>query len=126
MEGYGFGAEKAVYYMNKWKYKDNVIALILIGFCDTVGTQEIYEKKIGKTYYDEALDLQEKGLNEHFLSDLLTFAGEIPISSQTYFDFFSKGGSILSTVMSLRNGRNFTMFANIHLPILGIMGDDDE
>jgi pimeloyl-ACP methyl ester carboxylesterase len=125
LEGHSFGTEKSVYYMAKGKYRDKVIAVILLGFSDNVGTQKRYENKIGKNYLDEARKLFSEKKNEQLLSDLKGLAGELPISAQTYLNFFSEN-SENSIALPLRNGKNLTNFQNIKTPILGVIGDKDD
>lgn len=125
LEGHSFGTEKSVYYMAKGKCKDNIKAVILLGFSDNVGTQQRYEKKIGKNYFDEARKLVSEGKSEQLLSDLKGLAGELPISAQTYLNFFSEN-SENSIALPLRKGRDLTNFQNIQVPVLGVIGDKED
>ena len=124
LEGHSFGTEKSVYYMTKGKYRDKIKALILLGFCDTVGTQEKQSSKTGEDYMTEAKELTSKDKGNYLISDLFSFAGELPISAKTYIDFFEEN-SELSHVMPFRNGK-LDMFSKINVPILGIIGDQQE
>ena len=124
LEGHSFGTEKCVYYTAKGKYKDKVKVLILLGFCDTVGTQKKHSDKTGKDYMAEANDLISKGKGDYLLSDIFSFAGELPISVKTYLNFF-KDGSELSSVMPFGKGK-LDMFSKINIPILGVIGDQEE
>lgn len=125
LEGHSFGTEKAVYYMNKGKYIEKVIAVVLLGFSDNVGTQQKCEKTIGKNYFDEANRLVSEGKGEHLLSDLYALAGEMPISAQTYLNFHSEGSGN-SKALPLRKGKDLQYFRNIKVPILGVIGDNEE
>jgi len=125
LEGHSFGTEKSVYYMEKGKYKDKIVGLILLGFSDNVGTEEKYLKKIGKDYSDEARELVNKNEGHHLLSDIYGLAGELPISAQTYLNFVSDG-SENSKALPLRKGRGLTFFQNIKVPILGVIGDKED
>ncbi len=124
LEGRSFGTEKSVYYAMNGKYKDRIKALILLGFCDTIGTQEKYSEKTGKDYMAEAKDLISQDQGDYLLSGLLSFAGELPISATTYVNFF-KDNSELSRVMPFRKGK-LDMFSKINIPILGVIGDKKE
>ena len=126
LEGHSFGTEKCVYYMSKGKYKDKdkIKALVLLGFCDTIGTQKKHSDKTGKDYMAEAKDLISKGKGDYLLSDLFAFAGELPITAKTYINFF-ENGSKLSSVMPFGNGK-LDMFSKINVPILGVIGDQDQ
>lgn len=125
LQGHSFGTEKSVYYMAKGKYKDKVKAVILLGFSDNVGTQQRYEKKIGSNYFEEATKLVSENKSTQLLSDLTGLAGELPISAQTYLNFFSEN-SENSIALPLRKGEGLTNFQNINVPILGVIGDNEE
>jgi pimeloyl-ACP methyl ester carboxylesterase len=125
LEGHSYGTEKIVYYMNEGRYKDRVKGVILLGFSDNVGAQIKYEQSIGKSYLQEAQELANRGENERLLSDHFALCGELPISAQTYLHCFT-GHSANAIALPLRQGSNLTYFQNIHVPILGVIGDQDE
>ena len=126
LESHSFGTEKVIYYLNKGKYRKNIIGVILLGFCDSVGTQERYEKKVGKSYFPEAKELVSKGKGLSFLSDIFGgIAGEAQLSARSYLNFYSPG-SELSKIMPLRLGKKLIMYSNINVPILAIIGDNEE
>lgn len=126
LSGHSHGTEKVIYYMNKGRFKDKVSALVIMGFCDSVGTQKEFEKTISVDLMAEA---QEK-IKRNRGYELLTGhrraqAGELPISAQTYINYFSKG-SVLSTVTPFRNNSALPMIRSIHVPILATIGDHEE
>ena len=125
LEGHSYGTEKIVYYMNAGRHKDRVRGVILLGFSDNVGAQMKYEQSIGKTYLQEAQDLASKGEQERLLSDLFGLCGELPISAQTYLHCFTDL-SANALALPLRQGGNLTSFENIRVPILGVIGDQEE
>ena len=126
LEAHSFGNEKVIYYMNKGKYKEYVKGIVLLGFNDSVGTQGRYEKKIGKKYLTEAQELVKEGKGMSFLSDIFGgIAGEVPITADSYLNFYSEG-SELSKTMPLRLGRDLLMYRNIKVPILAVIGDNEE
>jgi pimeloyl-ACP methyl ester carboxylesterase len=126
LEGHSFGTEKAIYYAAKGKYTDVVAAVILLGFSDSYGTQERYLKRTEKNLMPEAQRLMAEGRPCHLLSDLHAQAdGAIPASATTYVNFFCPE-SELSKALPLRNGKELPMVREIHVPILGIIGDEDE
>ena len=49
LEGHSFGTNKIQFYSLNGKHKDQIKALILLGFTDSYGGQLEYLKKIGKT-----------------------------------------------------------------------------
>lgn len=126
LESHSYGNEKVIYYLNKGKYRKYVIGVILLGFNDSVGTQARYEKKIGKSYFAEAKELVSKGKGLSFLSDIFGgIAGEAPLSARSYLNFYSPG-SELSKTMPLRLGKKLTMYSRIKVPILAVIGDNEE
>jgi pimeloyl-ACP methyl ester carboxylesterase len=125
LEGHSYGTEKIVYYMNEGRHKDRVKGVILLGFSDNVGTQMKYEQSIGKNYLQEAKALASKGEHERLLTDLFGLCGELPVSAQTYLHCMAPH-SANALALPLRQGGHLTYFQNIHVPILGIIGDQDE
>lgn len=59
------------------------------------------------------------------LSDLSANCGELPQTAQSYSNFMTEG-SALSEVLPLRNGSNLDNFRKITVPILGVIGDQNE
>ncbi len=126
LESHSYGNEKVIYYLNKGKYRKNVIGVILLGFNDSVGTQARYEKKIGKSYFKEAKELVKRGKELSFLSDIWGgIAGEAPLSARSYLNYYSPG-SELSKTMPLRLGKELLMYRRIKVPILAVIGDNEE
>jgi pimeloyl-ACP methyl ester carboxylesterase len=111
--------------MNEGKHKDRVKGVILLGFSDNVGAQMKYEQSIGKNYLQEAQELASKGEQERLLSDLFGLCGELPISAQTYLHCMTPH-SANALALPFRQGGNLTSFQNIHVPILGVIGDQED
>lgn len=125
LEGHSYGTEKSVYYMNKGKYVDKVIGVMLFGFSDNVGTQIKYEKSIGKNYRQEAEEINASGEPWKLLSDYFGLCGEMPISAQTYLHGFTEDCEN-AIALPLRKGKDLTFFQNIKVPILGVISDDED
>ena len=126
LQGHSFGTEKVVYYMNHGGHKDKVIGVILLGFADSVGTEQ---KNVGK-YFDalmqEAQQKQNEGKEWEFLTTHWNAnADEMPISAATFLNFFSPN-SELSKTLPFRNNDALPMVATIQVPILAIIGDQAE
>jgi pimeloyl-ACP methyl ester carboxylesterase len=126
LSGHSHGTEKVAYYMNNGKHKDKISAIVLMGFCDSFGTQKNYEKTISENLMAEAL--QKVNNNKGY--ELLTGqrraqAGEVPISAKTYLNYFSKD-SELSKVLPFRGNATLPMIRKIDVPILCVIGDHDE
>jgi alpha/beta superfamily hydrolase len=126
LSGHSFGTEKVVYYMNRGKYKDKISGVVLMGFADSFSTQMKYEKTISTDLMAEAIEKSNSDKGYELLTgQRRAQAGEIPISADTYLNYFSKG-SELSKVIPLRNNSTLTMIHSINVPILGTIGDHDE
>jgi len=127
LEGHSLGTEKVVYYMNKGKYRNKVKAAILLGFSDSYGYHfQQFNKKVKDSLLNEARVLISNNKKEQFLTKpWLSHAGVLPQSAESYLNFFSEG-SELSKAFPIRNGSNLTMFKKIKVPILGVIGDQEE
>lgn len=126
LQGHSLGSEKVVYYMNKGKYRNKVTAVILLGFSDLYGTQMRFLQTIKADLMKEARKLIKEGKGYMFLtSEWLSHAGILPMSAESYVNFFSEG-SELSKALPLRNGSRLELFSKIKVPILGVIGDDDK
>jgi dienelactone hydrolase len=125
LEGHSYGTEKSVYYMNKGKYANKIIGVMLFGFSDNVGTQIKYEKSIGKNYRQEAEEINASGEPWKLLSDYFGLCGEMPISAQTYLHGFTEDCEN-AIALPLRKGKGLTFFQNIKVPILGVISDDED
>ena len=111
--------------MNEGTHKDHVRGVILLGFSDNVGAQLKYEQSIGKNYLQEVQELASKREPELLLNDLFGLCGELPISAQTYLHCMTSD-SANALALPLRLGSNLTAFQNIHVPILGVIGDQED
>ena len=125
LEGHSRGTEKLVYYLNHGQYIGKVVGVILMGFSDAIGTQLKYEQKIGHNFIDEARKMVVEGKGDHLLSDLRAFAGELPMTANTYLDNMAPD-SANSKAIPLRQGKDLKYFQNIKVPILGMIGDQFE
>lgn len=117
LEGHSFGTEKIVYYMRYGTYRDRVGAIILFGFSDNVGSQAKYESRVGRSYLEEARELERGGEAHRLLDDPCALCGELPISAGTYLNCFT-AGSANANALPLRQGRDLTLFRAIEVPIL--------
>jgi hypothetical protein len=61
--------------------------------------------------------------DEAILAGMGGLAGEMPISAQTYLNFFSPN-SENSKALPLRQGKDLEFFQNIKVPVLGVIGDN--
>lgn len=124
--GHSLGTEKVVYYMSKGKYKDKVSGIILLGFSDSYGNQEKYLETRSEDYLKQALRMVENGNGEKLIpSNMLVHSGFLPKTAKSYVDFFSED-SELSTALPLRKGKDMARYKEIRVPILALIGDQEE
>jgi hypothetical protein len=126
LSGHSHGTEKVVYYMNHGQYKDKISVVVLMGFCDSVGTQKNFEKTISTDLMTEAKEkvTANKGY-ELLTGHRRAQAGELPIGAKTYLNYFSEN-SELSKTTPFRNSTKLPMIETIKVPILATIGDHEE
>jgi pimeloyl-ACP methyl ester carboxylesterase len=126
LSGHSHGTEKVVYYMNHGQYKDKVSAVVLMGFCDSVGTQKNFEKTISVDLMSEAREKVSANRGYELLTGhRRAQAGELPIGAKTYLNYFSEN-SELSKTTSFRSNTKLPMIGTIKVPILATIGDHEE
>jgi len=128
LQGHSIGTEKIVYYMNKGRFRKKVKAIILLSFADSYGTQMEYvkSKRNGNALMREAISLVKAGKGRQMLtSDWLARAGLLQQGADAYMNLFTEG-SELSKALPLRNGKGLPMFWTISVPILAVIGDNEE
>ena len=126
LQGHSLGTEKVVYYMSKGKYRSKISSIILLGFSDSYGTHYEYFKKTTTKLLAEAKALVKNKKAYQFLTkEWLSHAGVLPQSAEAHLNFF-KPSSELSKAFPIRQGKNLSMYQNIKVPILGIIGDRGE
>ncbi len=125
LESHSRGTEKTVYYLNHGQFVNKVVGVILMGFSDAVGTQLKHEQKIGHNFIDEAEQMIKKGKGDHLLSDLRVFAGELPMTANSYLDNMLPD-SANAKAIPLRQGKDLIYFRNIKVPVLATIGDHGE
>lgn len=126
LSGHSLGTEKVVYYMSKGKYKDKLSGVLLLGFADSFGNQEKYLSNGKPDYLHEAEEMIENGNGEKLIqSDPLVHSGFLPKTAKSYVNFYSLN-SELSTALPLRKGKDLERFKEINVPILGLIGDQEE
>lgn len=126
LSGHSHGTEKVIYYLNHGQYRDKIGALVLMGFCDSVGTQKKFEKTILVDLMTEAKEkvTANKGY-ELLTGHRRAQAGELPIGAKTYLNYFSDN-SELSITTPFRNNSKLPMVETIGVPILATIGDHEE
>ena len=126
LQWHSLGTEKIVYYMAKGKYRNKIKAIILLGFADSFGTHQQYLKKTKTNLMHEAKSLVKQKKWCQFLNKKwLAHAGVLPQSAESYINFFSPN-SELSRAFPLRQWKDLKFYKNIHIPMLGVIGDQEE
>jgi alpha-beta hydrolase superfamily lysophospholipase len=136
LQGHSLGTEKVVYYMEKGKYKNKVVGIILLGFADSYGTHYDFFNKTDRKFgnkialahklMEEAKMLVKSGKKEQFLTTYyLSHAGVLPQAAESHINFFSDN-SALSNAFPLRKGQDLKFYKKIKVPILGVIGDKEE
>ena len=125
LQGHSLGTEKIVYYMNKGKYKDKVISIILLGFSDSYGSEMNFLGSKKERFFKEAKELVNSGRSNYLLrTDLKSHAGLLPKSAGSFLNQFSQNSELSNAVPFHK--RNLRMFSNIKIPILAIISDNDK
>lgn len=128
LQGHSLGTEKVVYYMNKGKNVREVNAIILLAPADSYGytTELCLNKKEIAELLEEAKNLVSKGDKEIFLrKKWLCHGNVLPKGADSFLNFFSQD-SELSKAFPLRQSKNLKMYQNIKVPILIVIGDQEE
>jgi pimeloyl-ACP methyl ester carboxylesterase len=125
LQGHSLGTEKIVFYMNKGKFTEKVVAVILLGVSDSFGNQARIAKTFPVDPMEEARRLVAEGKGEQFLTSVWRpHGGGVPQSAASYINFFSPG-SELSKALPLRQGKDLLYYRKIKVPILSVVGEYD-
>jgi len=126
LQGHSLGTEKVTYYMERGKYKDSIVGVILLGFADSFGCQMKFLETQKIDPMVNARELAEKGKGNEFITSIrLCHAGVLQKTAESYINCFSEN-SELSKALPLRKGKDLTYYQNIKVPILGVISDTDE
>lgn len=126
LQGHSLGTEKVTYYMEKGKYKDKVVGVILLGFADSFGCQMKFLETQKINPMVNALEFIKNGKGNELITSIhLCHAGVLPKTANSYVNCFSKD-SELSKALPLRKGKDLSYYQNIKVPILGVISDTDE
>lgn len=121
--GHSLGCNKTIYYFSEKKPKD-VIGVVFASPPDMVG---LFEKPECQPNHGELLKEAKKNVKESKPRKILS--GMVwdwyRLSSQTYIDLSERDGAI-DNLPILRNPKRFSELATISVPILGIMGENDD
>lgn len=121
--GHSLGSSKIIHYYHKNHPKD-VVGVILVSPSDMVGLVKLkkyqpdYEKLLA-----EAKENIAQGNPRKILSNYIW--DWFQLSSQTFLDLFEEMGPA-DNLPLLRNPDKFTELESVSVPILGIMGENDD
>lgn len=121
--GHSLGCNKVIHYLDKKKPED-MAGVILASPPDMVG---LFEKPEYQPNHKELLDEAKKNISEGSPRKLVSgmLWDWYNLSSQTYVDLSEEGGPV-DNLPVLRNPKKFPELAKINVPILGIMGENDD
>jgi len=128
LSGHSLGTQKVVYYMNKGKHVKNVAAVILLAFADSYAYHNYFVEKTAKkeVLLKEAKELVRKKKGDALLRSVyLAHRERFPKSASSYLSFFGEN-SELSKALPLRNKGKLQMYSKIKVPILSVIGDEQE
>jgi len=121
--GHSLGCNKVIRYFSK-KNPKGVVGVVLASPPDMVG---LFEKPEYQPSHKELLKEAKKNVKEGNPRKLVS--GVIwdwyRLSSQTYLDLSERGGSV-DNLPVLQDPDKFLELAQINVPILGIMGEEDD
>lgn len=109
LSGHSLGTEKIAHWVRTTK-PCSVSHVLFLAPSDTVGNQDRYEQRIGRTFFSEARALVERGTPSALLSDRKAHAGVLAMSGAAYLDFYG-------TSSPLRNALPFRNYAVQPLPV---------
>ena len=125
LQGHSLGTEKIVYSMNRGKFTEKVVAVILLGVSDSFGNQARIARTFPADPMKEARRLVDEGKGEQFLTSVWRpHGGGVPQSAASYLNFFSPG-SKLSEALPLHRGKDLLYYRKIEVPILVVVGEYD-
>lgn len=121
--GHSLGCNKTIRYFSKNKPRD-VIGVILASPSDMVG---LFEKPEYQPNHHKLLEEARRNVKEDNPRKLVSGVvwGWYTLSSQTYLDLSERDGPA-DNLPVMRNLEKFPELAQINVPILGIMGENDD
>ncbi|HEY4501232.1 MAG TPA: alpha/beta fold hydrolase [Candidatus Paceibacterota bacterium] len=132
LSGHSLGTEKIVYYMNNGKYADKVTSVVLLSPADSYGSHRTLDGKTNPrlTHVEELLkkaqNLTEQGRGDTFLprDAYGSHDGIMPKSAESFADFLGSQSKLLEA-LPFATGK-LSAYAKINVPILAVIGDQEE
>lgn len=132
LSGHSLGTEKVVYYMSNGKYSDKVTSIVLLAPSDSYGSHRILDGETNPRFahveelLQEAQSLIEHGHGDTFLSrDAYgSREGIMPKSAESFVDSLGPKSKLLDALPFAT--RKLDVYAKINVPILAVIGDQEE
>ncbi|MFH0806785.1 MAG: alpha/beta fold hydrolase [Candidatus Brennerbacteria bacterium] len=125
LAGHSLGTEKAVYYMQKGKFRSAVTKLVLLAPADSYGTEMKFLGKRRAKVFREAKKLVRAKRGYEFINSIWnSHAGVLPKSANSFLNFFGEKSELLKALPFHR--RALPGYQRIHIPILVVIGDGRE
>ncbi len=122
LSGHSLGTEKVVYYMLHGKHSDKISAIILLAPATSPGSEPFlvkdYEKKL-----EQAQKFVVEGKGDFFL-DRNAYADIMPKSADSYVNF-SDANPAFDDALPFHK-KKLPGFSKIKIPILAVIGDENE
>lgn len=119
LSGHSLGTEKVISFIRNHDIP-SVVGALLLAPSDSPGCQERWEKESGKDYMGEAVRMARRGRGGELMSDRLVHAGLLPMTADSYIDFFEEDSELRKS-MPFREGN----LPNITVPCLALVPNDD-
>lgn len=121
--GHSLGASKVIHHFYKTR-PDDIVGIVLASPPDMVGLlkKPEYQSNYNEILKEAKLNIEE-GNPEKLLSSKIW--GWVTLSSQTFLDLFEENGPA-NNLPLLKNPGKFYELASINVPILCIMGENDD
>lgn len=132
LSGHSLGTEKAVYYMCHGKYADKITLVVLLAPSDSYGSHRVLDGKINpRSVHVEKLLKESGGLIEQGRGDTFlprdaygSHDGIMPKSAESFMDSLGLKSKLLDA-LPFATGK-LSAYAQINVPILVVIGDQEE
>lgn len=119
LSGHSLGTEKIANFLRSYE-TPSVVGALLLAPSDSPGCQERWERESGSDYMNEAIRMSRGGRGGELMSDRLVHAGLLPMSAESYLDFFDED-SDLRRALPFRSGS----VESLPVPCLAVVPSDD-
>lgn len=132
LSGHSLGTEKVVYYMNNGEYKDKITSIVLLAPADSYGSHRVLDGEVNprssevEVLLKKSQELIEQNKGDTFLSrDAYgSHEGIMPKSAKSFVNFLGSNSKVLEGLPF--NTERLESYSNIKVPILVVIGDQEE